>query len=217
MRRTLFVVLGAIVVAAVACGFPDIEFASLADSGVASAIPESGLVKEGGAPDTGVGVGPGDDAGHIDLDANVPIDEGGTIVLNPAACKSCDCDGDGYLRTDDAGCDGGSRPDCDDLDGRTHPDAGFRYDDAEAPRFGDWNCDNTVTKAVPEHFACSDHAPLLSGTQLVTSCASFSGFVEPTVACGQSSTVQLCADPPLLGVVGNCKNGAVGTATQACQ
>jgi hypothetical protein len=215
MRRIVFVVVAAGVVLGVACSFPDIEFAPQADGGANAS--EAGL--DATISDSGKGgeTGPTDGGVKIEYDANIPIDDaGGTVISNPSACDgSCDCDGDGFYRGD-AGCDGGAAPDCDDLDSRTHPGAGGRYDPAVPPRNGDWNCDGTVTRLVQEHFACADYSPLLSSGSISTSCTTYDGFLELTVPCGGTGTLQSCTDPTL-GILGNCKNGDAGTARQACQ
>ena len=132
MRRLSVLILGISVVgigAALACGFPSVEFADdnqFTDGGFAPDGSSSGNNGDGALPD-----------------------DGGNPDGNP--CKgdpACDCDGDGDRAI---ACGGG---DCDDHDERVRSTQ-TDFVDAASNRAGDWNCDNTVEREGDSGVVCT--------------------------------------------------------------
>jgi len=170
-RRLTLIVLGISVVgmtAALACGFPDVDFAA-----------DEQLVDGSVAPN---------DSGSSGTDGSVPTDAG-----NPDGntCKGdpvCDCDGDG---DPSPACDGG---DCDDHDDRVRSTQ-TSFIDATSSRAGDWNCDNKVELEADSGVVCTkliDAGWALTATpdQIAEACAK-EGFVG-NPGCGESGIYNRC-------------------------
>jgi hypothetical protein len=174
---------------------------------VACSFPEPRLVDEGTGPD---GEGPdangdsnddGSDGGVrpdvVELDAPPPIDATSDKPAVDANCNLCDCDDDGYLTKDASVCDsGGPRLDCDDLDERANPDAGFRDDLATNDTKGDWNCDTKYNLEFPMNFKCSDYSKDII---LGSDCNGLQGFTAEKVGCGVESEFVVCKNPAVSG------------------
>jgi hypothetical protein len=106
--------------------------------------------------------------------AEAGVDGPEETSVDSAACDPCDCDHDGYLAEACAG------DDCDDEDGRVHPDQ-QKYFDTASPTVGfDFDCSTTT-----------DRDPALN---VVVQCAGLSllaceqalqGFIGAMPACGE--------------------------------
>ena len=173
-RRLTVVILGISVVgigAALACGFPSVDFAADGQFVDGSFVPT----------DTG-------SSGSSGGEGSVP-DDGGNPDGNP--CKGdpvCDCDGDGDLSL---ACDGG---DCDDRDERVRSTQ-TSFVDAISTRAGDWNCDNKVEIEGDGGVVCTtliDAGWALTATpeQIGAACAK-EGFVG-NPGCGESGNYNRC-------------------------
>lgn len=139
-------------------------------------------------------------------DSSPPIDAMGEKPPIDAAGCTCDCDKDGF-KPSEAGIAcavGVGLGDCDDLDPRAFPDAGFRTDQPTPDTRGDWNCDGKVVRQYNVNIDCSQY----NG---VPSCGSIEGFLGDP-ACGQASTYVHCA-----GLTLTCSNGSTESRTQGCK
>jgi hypothetical protein len=185
-------------------------------------------VGEGG-PDSGGDVDPTETGGDVavsdassdgfDFDGPPPIDATSDKPFVDAAGCFCDCDKDGYrsAQQDAAACpEGGvhvTLTDCDDLDPRANPDAGFVADLPTQDTKGDWNCDGKYT--LEWALGVDDCASYSSGLLGSGGCASVVGFQAEEVSCGVESTTWLqCASPPITGA---CKTGAQEKRVQRCK
>jgi len=192
--------LGTVLVAAAACGFPNVAFD---DEGVTPGV-------EGGTDADATGEA-GDSGGDESTrPANPDVDPDGgssdaatlgdaTTVIDAAGCISCDCDEDGFDRLDlAAGCDGGGSPgkafDCDDTVKAINPgQTGFVVDPwppgSKHAVVGDWDCSGQTTKQYDYNAACAS----------LSLCST--GFVD-NPPCGGSTTYLTCEKGivPLLGL-----------------
>ena len=197
MRRLTVAILGFSVVAigtALACGFPDVDFADDARFLDGSFVP--------------------DDATNGGDDGPAPADDGGG---NPDGnpCKGdpvCDCDGDGDLSL---ACDGG---DCDDRDERVRSTQ-TDFVDAASTRAGDWNCDNKVEIEGESNVVCTmliDAGWALTATpqQIEQACAK-EGFVG-NPACGESGMYNRCRKVPQIDSKA-CQIAESGTRARGCR
>lgn len=196
-RRLAVVVFGISVVAigtALACGFPDVDFAS------DSQFLDGSFVPNDGSSSGGEGSAPGDDGG-------------GNPDGNP--CKGdpvCDCDGDGDLSL---ACDGG---DCDDRDERVRSTQ-TSFVDASSARAGDWNCDNKVEIEGESNVVCTmliDAGWALTATpdQIKAACAK-EGFVG-NPGCGESGNYNRCEKAP--GIDNKaCRIAESGSRARGCR
>jgi hypothetical protein len=147
------------------------------------------------------------DAPPIDATSEKPF-------VNEAGCF-CDCDRDGYRakEQDAAACDAAvskTQIDCDDLDVRANPDAGYVADLPTLDTKGDWNCDGKYTLEWQLSLKCSDYS-----TSLGTGCGKNQGFQAAEVNCGQESVTWVqCQDP---GAVGACTTGTAAKQVQRCK
>lgn len=184
---------------ATACGFPDPLI-----------VPDDQLV------DTGVPADAADeplpDGGELLIDGQSVdafiVEDAGSKVEDAAGCDAiCDCDGDGFLRPEHAtACADSGKPatDCDDEDGRIHPNQGYLdIDPTGSSRNGDWNCMNGVEKLIPENHKCGD---INLGT------CKGEGFTG-TTPCGQTGNAIRCV--PVLGLF--CETQAIVAPRQACR
>lgn len=190
-----------IVGVAVACSFPDVDFAP-------AAVPDSGNLGDATTSDA-------EDNDGAPVESAVR--DGATIDAAECALrKRCDCDGDGYRAIGcdaggpdaDAGDDGLKEGDCDDLDSFRNP--GQTYTDAgPSPDGGgkwDWNCDGIEERAYKKTLNC--RAELLANG--VLGCVG-SGYVEES-ACGQNVEYDVCTGGPL-----SCKPSFSGVLIQVCR
>lgn len=192
------------IVVAAACSFPDPQIVPdeggrTTDSPTADTdTPDSDTPTDGGI----------DSNAFVDVvepDVEPPLKDATTEKPPVEAGCICDCDEDGFRGPDAAGCNASVKAgDCDDLDKRAFPGAGFRKDQPTVDTQGDWNCDgvtNREVKAVKVN--CGDYLPV--------GCAGVEGFVGDP-ACGESSTYVKC------GVVGIACVGVSNTpVTQGCK
>lgn len=199
----------------------------------ACTFPEPRIIDVGGegGTDSGNDVEPGETGADgdtpvkdatsegVDFDAAPPIDATSEKpFVNEAGCF-CDCDKDGYRSKDqDAAACGdaaisATEFDCDDLDKRAHPDAGYVADLPTLDTKGDWNCDGKFTLEWPSGLnACAGYNSGLLGSG---GCEGIAGFTEKEVNCGvQSSTWQQCESP---AVTGACKTASQEKITQRCK
>lgn len=196
---------------AAACAFPEPELVPELDGGV-----EGG--GQDGTDDTNGGDVIATDGGQpdaIELDAPLPFDATSDKPAVDAADGCCDCDDDGYLAKD-AGpsCADAGKPqsDCDDLDPRANPDAGFVHDLPTLDTKGDWNCDGKYTLEWGPNTDCAKQNSGLLGSG---GCPSIKGFEAAEVRCGEeSSTWVECRNP---GIVGACLEGPNEKRTQGCK
>lgn len=184
---------------AAACSFPDPQLVPDGAEGGPDASPDAldDDAGDGARPDV---VGQTDAAPPIDATSEKPPVD--------ANCNVCDCDNDGYKTRDAAsGCaDAGPGPyDCDDLDKRANPDAGFVTDQPTVDTLGDWNCDTKVNGQYPVNINCADYSGLLS------SCGSVEGFAN-NPSCGESSTYVFCKVSGL-----SCVQGSSEIRKQGCK
>lgn len=210
-RRRLFMLasLGAMtgIVVAAACSFPE-----------PSIVPdEGGTTTDGTTTDTSSGGpddGPSGDGNAfkdvVEPDSPPPIDASGERPDIDANGCLCDCDKDGYrsVNQDAAACDAGfaKEIDCDDLDPRAHPNAGF-VDAAPTPQTqGDWNCDGVVNREVPAVNVNCAALGALSG------CSSAEGFVDDP-GCGEAKSYVTCK---VVNVTG-CANATNIVKVQGCK
>lgn len=178
-------------VVAMACSFPDVEYAGPQES-------EAGV-------DAGPDVTEDSVAADVVTVDVVVRDEDAEVIADAAICATrppCDCDLDGYLADDcDAGPDAtGPFGDCDDLDAFRHPGQIFT---TERPKDGgswDWNCDGVVEKAYDENPTCQGIATLCSGQ----------GFKQE-IPCGEVGEFYTCD-----GLICSLSNYA-GPQTQPCK
>lgn len=182
-RLTGRLVLGSLIAlgaaaAAFACSFPDVTFTGEV-GGEGGAGGEDGAIADAGP---GVTDGPTLFAdAFVAQDATIANDDAGRV--DAAGCTTCDCDTDNAERAG-TGCNtGGQVPDCDDTDSRANPSMDYRFDDAEAPLFGNWNCVDGVQKLERANFRCSDVA--------LNACPNARGF-ENDPACGAGSLLIGC-------------------------
>lgn len=215
MKRSRFVVgavLSGALGAAVACSFPDVSFKDGAGSQV------------DGEEDAAIISPPSD--GPATVDADVPdvepgetLDAASLIPVDAAGCTTCDCDGDGYDRVDDAGCrrdGGGGKPvDCDDTikainPGNTKWISNRWPTSSKHPVIGDWDCSGITEKDPPSDVtACKPAALGLVG------CANAYGF-EGDPGCGEEGDGINCA-PPVIGLVGCNQIGVFSNTVQRCK
>ena len=189
-RTSLSLLLGgatALVVLAVACDFPEPALVpdDAAVSGETGTTPGTdGATSEGGADEGGADAGPDAiDPGIADASGEKP-----PVAVD---CDLCDCDEDGYVTYDAAVCpdaSGRARLDCDDLDERANPDAGFIDDPPTADTKGNWNCDDKREGEVTNvNLNCADY----TGAVLGTGGCNVQGFVG-TPACGVEDSYVTC-------------------------
>lgn len=110
------------------------------------------------------------DASDIDgtpNDADVDTD-----ARADARADTCDQDKDGFLAF---GCDGGL--DCDDLDDRAHPDAGFVSALPTLATKGDWNCNGIIEKRYPVNVDCTKAGACGAGFKDDPPCGAIGSFV----------------------------------------
>lgn len=181
----------------VACGFPNVEFAS--DDG-----------GPGGDSDPGVADGAGSEAtadsalveGSVRDDATAKVPDGSCLP------DDCDCDRDFFFRGNcDAGIQTDARLDCDDFDPLRKPDATLTStvpDQGQIP-YGDWNCDAIVDKAYSTNLKCS---------AVLTSCTGGAGF-KGNPGCGVSEAYFTCQDLGLFK--GGCQAVLVDDRRQLCK
>jgi hypothetical protein len=146
------------------------------------------------------------DAG-IDSDGAPPFDAASDAPAADASCNLCDCDGDGFVTKDAAVCpdaSGAPRSDCDDLDTRANPDAGFSKEVPTVETKGDWNCDGVTNREFPFNVKCSENGSV--------GCTSIAGFKDdpPCGSTGQFVTCQtvggvFCGEATTTTVVQRCK------------
>jgi hypothetical protein len=206
MKRSRILVLASAFTTAIAlaaaCGFPDPQLVpdDATETGPDGTLPDGATTADGGE-----GGAPFD---AVEPDAPPPIgDAAGEKPPIDANCDPCDCDGDGFIAADAAACPdaGGRARDCDDLDPRAHPDAGFRTDQPTADTKGDWNCDGVRNRQIPAvNVKCSDHGGLLGD------CNTTEGFTADP-GCGQEGSYVYCTG----GI--NCINGTLEDKTQGCK
>jgi hypothetical protein len=133
--------------------------------------------------------------GATELDAATDQD---AAQVDAAPC--CDCDDDGVPGPQ---CDAGppGSVDCNDLDPRTHPDAGFVTAAPKLADGGDWNCNGTVEVQYPP-LECPGVCPTPVGLG-----------PKGVVPCGAMLSLFRCQN-----VGGVCSGSvAAGTATQGCR
>lgn len=144
--RRLFALgsVGAVTGIAVACSFPDVDFAVGEGTEAGS---DANLLDGDGATESGA---------VADAGGDVVTRPDGSHPIDPDACAptNCDCDKDGYLRI---GCDAGpdaapdaSYTDCDDYDELANPGQTNWVDAVPSARLdgGDWNCDGKVERRI---------------------------------------------------------------------
>ena len=199
-RRRLYLLaagLTAGMAAAAACSFPEPQLVpdGTTEAGT-DAIPDA-RDADGGSPPSG------------ETEAQPPIMDATTEKpAVDANCNVCDCDDDGFATKDAAACpDAGAKPrtDCDDLDKRANPDAGFITDQPTVDTLGDWNCDGKVNGQYPVGVNCADYGGLLS------SCGTVEGFVG-NPGCGEPNTYAICK---VSGV--SCVQGSSEIRKQGCK
>lgn len=186
---------------AIACSFPDPALVpDGAEGGGPDATPDA-VDGDGGRPDV-----------IVEPDAPPPIDATSEKPPVDANCNVCDCDNDGFKTRDAAsGCtDAGAGPyDCDDLDKRAFPDAGFVHELPTLDTQGDWNCDTKVNREFKVNIKCADY-----GGVLFSSCSSIEGFVSDP-QCGAKATYVFCKPTG----VSDCVEGRLPSEerTQGCK
>lgn len=214
-RRLFFLATGVSAVMGIiaSCTFPEPRLVEDTEGGT-----------EGGGGDVNVGETSDEDGGvvadatseGVDFDAAPSFDATSEKPFVDEAGCVCDCDKDGYRtkEQDAAGCDASTTAfDCDDLDPRANPDAGFVADLPTQDTKGDWNCDGTFTLEWP--MGVKDCASYNSGVLGSGGCGSIAGFQETEVGCGVESTSWLqCATPV---IVGACKTGSQEKRVQRCK
>lgn len=172
------VILGAAMALATSCAFPD---PALVPDEASEAGTDAPFEDDGGSRRDAL----------VDPDSSPPIgDASGEKPPVDANCDPCDCDGDGFTTDDAAACpDTGGRPrgDCDDLDPRAHPDAGFVKDPPTPDTLGDWNCDGKVNGQYGVGANCADYSGLTS----IGTCPSVQGFVG-NPRCGELTAYVFC-------------------------
>jgi len=179
-------------VIAVACSFPEPKL-----------VPDDGGATTGDSPfDNATGDGDTGSDGAVQPDIAVPdspppIDaNGGKPDVDVTGCL-CDCDKDHFRDASQAfGSCNNTVPDaapfdCDDLDPRAFPDAGFVTDQPTADTRGDWNCDKAVTRHWNVNIKCSDYNEGIPGVGL--DCTTIEGFTGDP-ACGETATYVFCAN-----------------------
>lgn len=198
-----------------ACTFPEPNIIALGDSSADS----------GGDVDPSETGGDGDvtvkDATSegVDFDSAPPIDATSEKPFVDEAGCFCDCDKDGYRTKDqDAAACGDAAVsntlfDCDDLDKRANPDAGYVADLPTNDTKGDWNCDTKYTLEWPSKI--KDCASYNSGLLGSGGCESIAGFQADEVNCGIESTTWLQCKSP--GLAGPCATASQEKVTQRCK
>jgi hypothetical protein len=177
VRRLPVLILGISVVgigAALACGFPSVDFAA-----------DNQFVDGSFTPTDGSSSGNGGDGS--------PPGDGGNSDGNP--CKGdpvCDCDGDGDKTPECGG------HDCDDRDERVRSTQ-TDFIDASSNRAGDWNCDNKVEREGDSGVVCRKLLDLswaadASPQQIEEACAK-EGFSEDP-GCGEVGNYNRCRKDP---------------------
>lgn len=168
-----------------------------------------------GAADTAADIAADTDAASNDAttfdasepDSPPPIDASGEKPDIDAAGCLCDCDDDGFRSAsqDAAACNGSvaTQTDCDDLDPRAHPDAGFVEQAPTAATQGDWNCDTLVNRELPVNVNC--------GALTFSNCAGASGFTGDP-GCGTSASYVTCKTN-----LATCVVDTTTTRTQGCR
>lgn len=190
-QRRLFV-LGAIavvsgIVAVAACSFPEPQL--VPDEGGTNPDAPGGDTSTDGSADTGGDSDPFADV--VEPDAAPPIDATSEKPFVDAAGCFCDCDKDGFRRSDQdaAGCDASTTEfDCDDLDPRANPGSGFRKDQPTVDTRGDWNCDTFTNREIKRvNLKCSD----LNGGLIGNNCTGAEGFTGDP-GCAEEGTYVVC-------------------------
>jgi len=172
-------------------------------------------------------VTPADDAGGVDAstgdassdtasadggfdvavpDSPPPIDATGEKPPIDAAGCTCDCDKDGFRDVEGGPslCTTTLAGDCDDLDPRAFPDAGFRADLPTADTKGDWNCDTHVTRRFNVLIDCAQYTAL-------GGCSVVEGFASDP-PCGTTATYVHCQN-----TAASCATGPTEMRTQECK
>jgi hypothetical protein len=213
-RRIFLLVSGVSTVMGIvaACTFPEPRIVDETGDGGGT---EAGDVDTSEAGDQDVAVKDATSEG-VELDAAPPIDATSDKPFVSEAGCFCDCDKDGYrLPTQDAaGCDASTTAfDCDDLDPRAHPEAGYVADLPTLDTKGDWNCDGKFTLEWPS--ALKDCASYNSGLLGSGGCESIAGFQATEVNCGIESTTWLQCENP--AITGACKTSSQAKVVQRCK
>lgn len=195
---------------AVSCSFPEPELVADPDGSIESGSDaaedaeidaKTDAVADGGQPDA------------VELDAPLPFDATSDKPEVDAPVGCCDCDNDGYLAKDaGAQCADSGKPggDCDDLDPRANPDAGFVHDLPTQDTKGDWNCDGKYTLQYQLKLQCSNSSSLI-----VDNCSDINGFQAEVVGCGVESATWVSCKAPV--VAGPCGTGASEIRKQGCK
>lgn len=190
---------------AVSCSFPEPTIVDDPDGSSESGTEDTGqdVVEDGGGGQPDV----------IELDAPLPFDATSDKPAVDAADGCCDCDDDGYLAKDAAPhCADAGKPsgDCDDLDPRANPGAGFVTDLPTNDTKGDWNCDGTYSLQYQLKLDCSNSSSLI-----VDNCSAINGFQAELVGCGVQSPTWVSCKAPFLA--GPCGTGSSEIRTQGCK
>lgn len=184
---TIAVVSG--IVTAVACSFPEPNIVPLADGGSNPDAP--------GDEDTGTDATADADpfADVVEPDAAPPIGDATSEkpFVDEAGCF-CDCDKDGYRTKDQdaTACSDAAAStakfDCDDLDPRANPDAGYVKELPTKDTRGDWNCDTVTNREVKRvNLSCAS----LNGGIVGNNCTGAEGFTADP-GCGEEGTYVVC-------------------------
>lgn len=194
-----------------ACGFPDVSYGTGADTNggtVDGTLADTGTTTDSGAASD---ASARKEAGEILIDGSSPDalivqDAGQKFDASGCQAADCDCDHDGYKNSLKAGC-GGTSPDCDDRDSRTHPDQGFLLEKGDFPQQGDWDCNGTVERLYKTSVTCA-------GLNLGLGCADIFGF-EDAPACGEPGSFIRCERASLLSL--SCTVASRESRTQPCR
>ena len=210
--RKIAILAVGVVSAAVACGFPSVEFAPDGFDGAETGVTgdERPLDEAGGADGGADAALPPDvDPSGKDKDAS---SYDGASKVDASGCTSCDCDGDKFLSRE-APCTGGPGTvyDCDDSDPGINPNIEYiatsSWPSKTTTKTYDWNCDGEVTKQYAYNINCN-------ALQLGAKCSTIQGFTTD-VDCGQTGTFVTCKSG-LFGVLG-CAPGPTENRRQGCK
>lgn len=195
-----------------ACTFPEPR---IVDEGTEGG-PEGGDVNAPETSDEDVVAVKDATSEGVELDSAPPIDATSDKPFVDEAGCFCDCDKDGYRTQgqDASGCEASvTLFDCDDLDPRANPDAGYVADLPTLDTKGDWNCDGKYTLEWPS--GIKDCASYNSGVLGSGGCGSVAGFQASEVNCGIESTTWLQCENPVLA--GACKTASQEKVVQRCK